>query len=528
MNSWRMQREVHYDNRLMKCFVGRPRSVIAMFRATVRRLPDQVALVAGEERLTYHQLDIRVSRMASHLSAIGFRAGERIGILLGNCPEFAVTVLASAYIGLIAVPMNIRQRRPEIAYMLSHCAAACLVVTTSLASEIPDSDEIPSIRQIFEVGGSLIPMARSFDALGRDVQPVEEFEADEEDPFCILYTSGTTGKPKGAVLTHLGVVHSVIHYEIAFGLVEADIALLAVPASHVTGLVAILLTSFHIGGTAILLEAFKARAFLDVAERERVSYTLMVPTMYNLILLDPSIEQYDLGCWRIGGFGGAPMPTTTIERVTQYLPSLALANIYGATETTSPATVLVPGQVSKHADSVGVALPCADIIVCDESGAELDDGQSGEIWIGGPMTIPRYWDDPTADKVSFVRGFWRSGDIGTVDADGYLRVLDRKKDVINRGGYKIYCIEVENVIASYPGIRECAIVGRPDEILGERSHAFVFASGMSVDIGVLRDYCANCLSDYKVPDFITILDVPLPRNANGKIAKRDLKNQAIV
>jgi acyl-CoA synthetase (AMP-forming)/AMP-acid ligase II len=257
-----------------------------------------------------------------------------------------------------------------------------------------------------------------------------------------------------------------------------------------------------------------------------MSYTLIVPAMYNLCLLDPDFGRFDLSSWRVGGFGGAPMPGATIERLARHLPHLGLANVYGATETTGPATLLPPAELPSYPDAVGRALPCAEIIVCDDEGNEVLAGQSGELWIGGAMTVPGYWDDAAANNTSFVEGYWRSGDIGSIDAAGYVRVFDRKKDMINRAGYKVYCIEVENLILTHPDVVECAIVGQPDPILGERSHAFVVVRGKSVDVTTLRAYCAERLSDYKVPDFITVLDVPLPRNANGKVLKAELRARA--
>jgi long-chain acyl-CoA synthetase len=498
-----------------------------MFRAAVDRRPEATALVAATERVTYLELDQRVVRLASHLSAWGLRRGERLGLLLGNRPEFAIVVLAASRLGLVVVPMDVRQRQPEIAFALAHSEAACLVIDSTLAHEMPASAEIPCVRYILEVGGHRIARARIFDETFTDTPAVPVTPAQEEDPFCILYTSGTTGRPKGAVLTHLGIVHSVLHYQYSLGLHEGDVAVLAVPASHVTGLIAIILVMLRVAGTIVFIEVFKANAFLKLAARERMSYTLIVPAMYNLCLLDPDFARFDLRSWRIGGFGGGPMPVVTIERLARELPGLALANIYGATETTSPATMLVPGDVPHRPDSVGRALPCAEIIICDEDGRAVTSGHSGELWIAGPMTIPRYWNDPVADESSFVHGFWRSGDLGSIDAEGYVRILDRKKDMINRAGYKIYCIEIENLIAAHPNVRECALVGQPDPILGERSHAFVVPNGEGLNADELRSYCVQRLSDYKVPDFITLLDAPLPRNANGKILKGELRKRAV-
>jgi acyl-CoA synthetase (AMP-forming)/AMP-acid ligase II len=262
------------------------------------------------------------------------------------------------------------------------------------------------------------------------------------------------------------------------------------------------------------------------AWRERMTHALIVPAMYNLCLLSPDFDRHDLSSWRIGGFGGAPMPEATIARLAERLPGLVLVNAYGATETTSPVTMLPLGEAARHPDTVGTVLPCAEIVVVDEDGREVERGESGELWIAGAMVIPGYWNDPEANRTAFAGGFWRSGDIGSIDGRGYVRVFDRKKDMINRAGYKVYCIEVENAINQHPAVVECAVVGRPDPVLGERVHAFVLPrQGGAVDPAALRAFCAERLSDYKVPESFTILAEPLPRNANGKVLKPLLRER---
>jgi long-chain acyl-CoA synthetase len=307
------------------------------------------------------------------------------------------------------------------------------------------------------------------------------------------------------------------------GLAERDVTILAVPASHVTGVVAVILTMIRVGGCTVVMPAFKARAFLEFAERERMTTALIVPAMYNLCLLDPDFARFDLSAWRLGAFGGAAMPEATIAQLADLLPSLTLLNVYGATETTSPATMMPPGAIAGHADTVGRALPCADIIVVDDDGREVAPGVGGEIWIAGPMVVPGYWDNPDANRTSFSAGYWRSGDIGAIDADGHVRVFDRKKDMINRAGYKVYCIEVENVLSDHPEVVECAVVGRPDPVLGERVQAFVVSRGAAPGADALRTFCAERLSDYKVPEIISFLRDPLPRNPNGKVLKTVLR-----
>lgn len=518
--------EIHYGSRSMRCFAQRPLHVDAMFRATVANMPHNVALVFNGERIDYAELARRVDAVAEQFSARGIGRGDRVALLLGNRPAFLYALLAVARLDAIAVPMNTRQRMPEIAYMLNQCAAAALVFDAACSGELPDTADTPSLHSCFQVddGSHLNLDTRSIELPAIHTGTADENDRNqpsEEDVFCILYTSGTTGKPKGAVQTHLGILHSTLHYQYTLGLRADDAALLAVPASHVTGLVAILLAMIRVGGRTIVMETFNARAFLELAARERMTYTLVVPAIYNLCLLQPDFDSFDLSRWRIGGFGGAPMPGATIERLAEKLPDLALVNVYGATETTGPAVIL-PLGAHDHGDAIGKPALCADIRVVDDAGNDVAPGASGELWIAGPMTVPGYWNNPTANESAFVDGYWRSGDIGSIDAAGWVRVFDRQKDMINRAGYKVYSAEVENVLSRHAAVVECAVVGRPDPVLGERVHAFVVRKHDDVDADQLRAFCAVNLSDYKVPEGFEFIDV-LPRNAAGKILKPELR-----
>jgi len=305
-------------------------------------------------------------------------------------------------------------------------------------------------------------------------------------------------------------------------LTVADRSIAAVPLGHVTGVVANVMTMVCCAGALIIMPEFKAADYLKLAARERVTYTVMVPAMYNLCLLQPDFDSYDLASWRIGGFGGAPMPVATIERLKATIPGLKLANCYGATETTSPSTIM-PGELTEsHIDSVGLPCPGARIIAMGADGRELPSGEIGELWIQSASVIKGYWNNPKATAESFTAGFWHSGDLGSVDAEGFVRVFDRQKDMINRGGLKIYSAEVESVLAGHPAVVESAIIAKPCPVLGERVHAVV-VTRVQVGSDDLRAWCAERLSDYKVPETMTVTAEPLPRNANGKVVKRQLR-----
>ena len=523
-----MRRERHFGDREVRCFAERPRSLWALAQAAALRHAEHEAIVCGELRWTHAELATRSAQLADVFAAHGVARGDRVAMWIGNRPEFAWVLLALQRLGAIAVPVGTREQGPGLAYMLTQCGATMLVFDGELAPKLPAPADAASVRHwlsLDEAAALPAGVERLDHWLARPAPPVPTAEVAEEDVAVILYTSGTTGHPKGAMLTHFNLVHSAMHYAACMALHAGDRSLLAVPASHVTGLVANLVAMLHVGGTTVVLPVFKADDFIALAAHERITHTLMVPAMYKLCLMSPAFASADLSAWRIGGYGGAPMAVATIDELARRLPGLCLMNAYGATETTSPTTMIPPGQTRDHADSVGVALPCAELRVVDDEGRPLPPGETGEVWIAGPMVVPGYWDNPLATAASFTDGWWHSGDLGSLDEAGYLRLYDRKKDMLNRGGYKVYSVEVENVLMAWPGVVEAAVVGRPCPVLGERVHAFVHAPGVAPDDAAVRAHCAAQLADYKVPETLTWCTEPLPRNANGKLVKRRLREQ---
>ncbi len=526
MNQWSLPAglsiatERHFGDREVRCFRGRPPHIPAVFESALADHADREAIVAVDRRLTYREFGALVDAAARGLAGAGIGIGERVGILLRNRWEFAVSILAVIRIGAIAVPINVREQTDELAYVLNDCGAAAVIHEHDLGDRLPGPGRVASIRRRFTVGGA--PDGEDgFDRLiSGTAPPVGAHAPGEEDTAILLYTSGTTGHPKGAMLTHFNLVHSILHYRTCFALGPEDRSMLVVPASHVTGVVAILLSMIGAGGCTIMMREFNAQAFMETAARERMTHTVMVPAMYNLCLMRTDFDAYDLSAWRIGAYGGASMPEATIATLAQKLPNLGLSNAYGATETTSPTTIVPPGLGGARGDSVGLAVSCAELRVVDDDGADVPPSGSGEILIKGPMVVPGYWNKPEATAANFTGGYWKSGDLGAIDAEGFVRVLDRKKDMINRGGYKIYSAEVENVLSYHPRVVEAAAVARPDPVLGERVHCFVLARGGFDDAASLRRHCAERMADYKVPDSFTFFDGPLPRNANGKLMKR--------
>jgi long-chain acyl-CoA synthetase len=515
-----MSHEARFGDRVVPPFCARPKSIWEMVSNAASRNPAGEALVCGETRMTWAEVVQRSERIAAGFRKLGLARGDRVALLLGNRIEFPLLLFAAAHQGLVTVLLGTRQQKPEIAYVLSDCGAKLLIHEASLAARVPDAKDVPDLQHRIAVDDDT---ARSGLSQLADNPPLREgSEVGEEDTAMILYTSGTTGRPKGAMLAHCNIIHSAMIFASCMEMTAADRSIAAVPLAHVTGAVANIMTMVACAGALIIVAEFKAQDYLKVAARERVTYTVMVPAMYNLCLLQADFDSHDLSSWRIGGFGGAPMPIATIERLAVKLPGLKLMNCYGATETTSPSTIM-PGELTaRHVDSVGLPCPGARIVVMDADGRELPRGEIGEIWIHGASVIKGYWNNPQATAESFTGGFWHSGDLGSIDADDFVRVFDRQKDMINRGGLKIYSAEVESVLAGHSSVVESAIIAKPCPVLGERVHAVVVTRD-DVSSEALRAWCAERLSDYKVPETISVTTEPLPRNANGKVLKRQLR-----
>lgn len=340
--------ELHWG-RVMRCYVQRPRTLDAMFGTAVADHPEAEALVDGSTRLAYRELDRRVDRLAAGLATRGVAQGDRVAMMLANRLEAVIGVLAVARLGAAVVLIGTRLRRPEIEYIVGDSQASALIYESVLEGELPSREQAPASEMRFCVDSA------AFEALFAD-QPPPAAVIGEEDLFGILYTSGTTGKPKGAMLTHLGVVHSALHWVECLGLGHGERTLLCIPWAHVAGLCGVVLPFLQNGGRLVLMRDFNRGAFLELAAKERITHALLVPAMYGLLLLEPDLSSFDFSCWRLGVYGSAPMPEATIRRFAEAVPGLVMCNAYGATETTSPATIM-PGTGPRRECAGGSAQP---------------------------------------------------------------------------------------------------------------------------------------------------------------------------
>lgn len=517
----RVRHEMHFDTLPVKCFVERSSRFDDLLRDAQVRAPDVQALLCGEDSVTYREFGAWADRIAFGLSAAGIGQGDRVGVFIGNGLPFFLTVMGIVRAGAIAVPMSAKMSASEVAYVLEHCAAAGLVWEKSLQDRMPVISAITTLCHewcVDSVAGEL----GNLEELFPEAHEVFPTVGSDDDTILLFYTSGTTGRPKGACITNLNIVHSALQYAYAIDLKQGQRGLLAIPGSHISGFMALFTNMLTGCGTTVILREYHTDTVIQMMEKERITFTVFVPTIYHLILMHSDFHPERLSCWRVGIYGGGIMAPSTVTKMGDIMPQLRLINAYGATETASPVSIMPAWASVDRPSSVGLLVQCAEALVMDDDGHEVPCGAVGELWVRGPMVIPGYWNDPEQTAQSFKAGFWKTGDMVNMDADGFLYIHDRKKDMINRGGYKVFSAEVENVALSIDGVMEAAAVAVNDAVMGERVCLFLRVDTTVPDEAKIRSALARELSDYKQPDFYCISDQPLPRNANGKLVKAPL------
>ncbi len=501
----------------------RPSSLPHMFRESLARNPDRLALICEELRWSYKELACLVNRASFSLSErCSLRKGDRVAVLLNNCPEFVVLYLAVTSLGGIFVPLNARLKARELLPQLLKARPKILVAGQDTWAELESLEEaLQGIERIYKLGLPS-PGAQPLQDLleGPDAPPPCLEHVQEEDLCSIIFTSGTTGSPKGVMITHRNVVNTAQACSRVFSSGPQDVDLIMVPLFHVTGLHTQLCKSLYLGSTTVLMRAFKAEKALEIIERERVTLSISVPTIYWLMLLSPGFQSRDLSSFRTIVYGGAPCPPELILKLQQAFPGASLINAGGLTEGTSLQYALPPEDALRKAGSVGFPTPCTEARVVDEQGKDVGAGEVGELLLKGAGIARGYWEDPEETLKTFRGGWLHTGDLARMDEQGYLWLMDRKKDMIIRGGENIYSIEVENVLYAFPKTLEAAVVGVADPVFGEQVKAFVvLKEGQHSTEQEIQGFCSQFLADYKVPRFVEILQEPLPRNPGGKVQK---------
>jgi len=488
------------------------------------RTPANVMCVFGDETVTYAEMAARSAALAAGLHERGVGAGDVVGLLSYNCTEFLETIFAANYLGAIAMPINWRLAAPEVRYILDHSEARALVCDESLvdlANEATKGAEDTLVRLCVPAvaPAGWTPLAALRVAPGA----LPPARAAGDDVHRLMYTSGTTGRPKGVMITHANLAWKNLAHLVEFGITDADLGLACGPLYHVGALDLTTTTLIAAGATTIIHRVFEAAAVVDEIEHSRVSTVWLAPAMVNAIMALPDIEQRDLSSVRLIINGGEKMPIPLIERLQRTFPAAWFADAYGLTETVSGDTFLDRDSIVTKLGSVGRPCLYLELDIWDEQHRSLPAGERGEVVLRGPKVFKGYWRDPEATEAAFAGGWFHTGDIGVRDDDGYLFIVDRLKDMILSGGENIAGSEVERVLYEHGAVLEAAVVGRPDDRWGEVPVAFVvLRPDATATSDELVEHCRGQLARFKVPKEIVFLDA-LPRNPSGKVLKRELR-----
>lgn len=488
------------------------------------RSPDKAMTVYRGETTTYGEMARRATALAGGLSERGVSRGEVVALLSYNCPEILETIAAANYLGAIAMPINWRLAAPEVRYILEHSGARALVCDESLiglANEATKGLEAALVRACVSPaatdGWTTLADLRAIPSkLARSL-------AAADDVHRLMYTSGTTGRPKGVMITHANLAWKNLAHIIEFGFTSSDLGLACGPLYHVGALDLTTTSLIAAGATTIIHRTFEASAVVDELERSRVTTVWLAPAMVNAIMALPDIEQRDLSSVRVIINGGEKMPVPLIDRLRHTFPFAWFADAYGLTETVSGDTFLDRDSMLSKLGSVGRPCLYLELDIWDNQGRSVSAGERGEIVLRGPKVFKGYWRDPDATAVALAGGWFHSGDIGFRDDDGYLYIVDRLKDMIVSGGENIAGSEVERVLYEHDAVLEAAVVGRSDARWGEVPVAFVVVrQDATVTADELLQHCRTQLAKFKVPKEVTFLDA-LPRNPSGKVLKRELR-----
>ncbi|HUQ55042.1 long-chain fatty acid--CoA ligase [Lentzea sp.] len=460
-----------------------------------RMAPKREAFTYDDVSTTYGELAVRTTRLAWRLRELGVRDGDRVAYLGPNHPSFAETMFATHQLGAIFVPLNSRLTPAEVGYQLADCGAHVLIHAPSHVTDHPRAVSLDSYED-WLAGGS---------------DDFLDVPVDISAPALILYTSGTTGRPKGAVLTHANLLWNTFNLMIGIDLSTDDVALVAAPLFHVAALAQTLLPTFIKGGHCVITPRWDAEVCLDLVEKHGVTLMFGVATMFADVVASPRWPDASLSSLRVLLCGGAAVPDALIRAYQDR--GLVFCQGYGLTETAPGATFLEAADSVARAGSAGTPVFFGDLRLSD----------TGEIEVQGPNVTPGYWNDPAATSAAFTAdGWFRTGDLGRL-LDGNLHVLDRLKDMFISGGENVYPAEVENALASHPDVAEVAVVGVPDERWGEVGRAFVRPrDGAAVDVASLRSFLSPRLARYKIPRYFEVVS-SLPRTGSGKVLKPALR-----
>lgn len=488
-----------------------------------QRQGDRIAVVDANGRsLTYTQLHERVNRLANALLAAGVGKDSRLAILDRNSIEYLETYFAAGLIGAWLVPVNFQLKQADIAYRLAHSGAAALLVGVEFVPTVRalgTAFERAAGGRIWTIGaGDAFPSYEALIAHGNPNDPA--ISVAPEDILYLGYTSGTTGTPKGAMISHRAIVVGYLYKALDYGLSDADISLCPGPFWHSAPRDFASL-AIYLGGACVVTRDFDVREYLALVEKHRVTYSFLVPTMLQMLTSFEDGARFDASSLRVLISGGSPLPTPVKESVLSRFGSI-LSEFYGATETRI-VTSITADELARHRRSVGRPIRDVDVRVLDDQGRDVPTGQPGEVFVLGPGLFSGYYNDPERTAKSFRGGWFSLGDVGRLDADGYLYLVDRKQDMIISAGENIYPNEIEEVLLAVPGVQDAAVIGIPDKTWGELVTAVVVpVRGTTLTPKAVMAHCDGRLPNYMKPRRVEFA-VALPRNETGKILRRVLR-----
>lgn len=471
-------------------YQNRPRSLVEMLRASVEKFPNNEAVVeVGGERLTFRDFWDRAARTAGGLRAAGIQPGDRVAIRLGNGADWCIAFFGIQMAGAVGVPVNTRFTESEVEYVVKDSGSKYVFLP---GEPLPQGDSLA----------------------------VENLQ--QKDVAAIFYTSGTTGFPKGAMITHEGFL-SNIETSRRVSLLPFDGSirtLVSVPLFHVTGCNSQFLVACEGGSATVIMPAFNVQSFLKLIEVERINTLTSVPAVFWLAINQPNFREINTTAIIRVSYGGAPIAPDLVGRIIEAFPNARVGNGFGLTESSSVATFLPHEYARLRPETVGFAAPVVDLKLDDVfPGTDV-----GELLMRGPNVVPGYWNKPEATAETFAGGWLHTGDMARLDEQGFVQIVDRKKDMLNRGGENVYCVEVENALAAHPAVYEVAVVGVPDRMMGEKvGAAVVLKPGARAEAADILQFAKEHLADFKVPQYLVLRSETLPRNPGGKILKKQLR-----
>ncbi|MFC4852239.1 acyl-CoA synthetase [Actinophytocola glycyrrhizae] len=506
---------------------ARQHSVGDLLHRTARRVPGKTAVVAGDLRVTYAEFDTAVNRAANALAARGLGKGDRLALLSHNCWQYAVLAYATARLGVVLVPVNFMLTAQEVGYILEHSGASGVVAEDALVPTARDAlgDRDVAVRAAIPLGGATPEGWENVDDWWRTGPATEPgVPVADDDPLRLMYTSGTESRPKGVMLSSRSLISQYVSCVIDGEMSGDDVEVHALPMYHCAQLDCFFSVDVYLGATSVILPGPDPATLLATIEREKATKLFCPPTVWISLLRHPAFDTTDLSSLRKGYYGASPMPVEVLKELRERLPDVRLWNFYGQTEMAPLATILRPHEQLSRAGSAGRASVNVETMLVDDAGEPVPPGEVGEIVHRSPHAALGYYNDEEKTAAAFLGGWFHSGDLGVMTEDGYLSVVDRKKDMIKTGGENVASREVEEAIYELDGVAEVAVFGISHPHWIEAVAAVVVPKpGAALTGDDVRAHTRDRLAGYKQPKYVVIAEA-LPKNPSGKILKRELRS----